>query len=377
MAIAIDNPPEELVQAQAEGRVIPFVGAGLSTGLGLPSWSALLEAIAAKIPDLPAFDEIRQACGDDPLKIAEYLFIAGGNEIGPLRQKISDLISRPDLDPSVSHPHVELVNLFASRIYTTNYDDLIERTFAALGIKYQLIANARHISRVQGDRPQIVKFHGDLQWENSLVFTESSYFERLQFESPIDIKLRSDLLGNSVLFLGYGFSDTNVRVMWHRLMSMMKGVDPAERPQSFIVRMRRDRVREQLDEAVGIRTVVLTDALDSDLSRRLGLFLALLAERGGAGREQRRFLSTGVLETLHASLANGGRGDTAERQALDRLSSGRMPIGIKDRVEALIDDSKSYDSPFAGEVLTLLSALYALEFGDPGDGSPATGEDDG
>ena len=49
---------------------------------------------------------------------------------------------------------------------------------------------------------RILKLHGDLDNENSLVLTETSYFERLPFESPVDIKLRSDTLGKSILFIG-------------------------------------------------------------------------------------------------------------------------------------------------------------------------------
>ena len=32
----------------------------------------------------------------------------------------------------------------------------------------------------------------------TIVLDESSYFERLEFETPLDIKLRSDVLGKSV-----------------------------------------------------------------------------------------------------------------------------------------------------------------------------------
>ena len=147
MTTTIDLAPVELQQAQADGRLIPFVGAGLSMSLGLPSWTELLRSVAAKIAGIPAYDEIDTSCGGDPLKAAEFLYVATGKEIGPLRQKISNVIARPDIDTSRSNAHVELVNLNANRIYTTNYDDFIERTFDALNCPYQLIATPRHISQ--------------------------------------------------------------------------------------------------------------------------------------------------------------------------------------------------------------------------------------
>jgi len=35
-----------------------------------------------------------------------------------------------------------------------------------------------------------VKLHGTFDDDASLVLTETSYFDRLEFESPIDIKMR-------------------------------------------------------------------------------------------------------------------------------------------------------------------------------------------
>lgn len=64
---------------------------------------------------------------------------------------------------------------------------------------------------------QIVKFHGTFNDDASLVLTESNYFERLQFESAIDIKLRADMLGRSLLFVGYSLTDVNVRYLLYKL----------------------------------------------------------------------------------------------------------------------------------------------------------------
>ncbi|MDA7108033.1 hypothetical protein PJ022_24255 [Escherichia coli] len=35
-----------------------------------------------------------------------------------------------------------------------------------------------------------------------MVLDETSNFQRLEFETPLDIKFRSDVLGKSVLFIG-------------------------------------------------------------------------------------------------------------------------------------------------------------------------------
>src|SRR5262249_20607111 len=64
---------------------------------------------------------------------------------------------------------------------------------------------------------QVVKFHGDLEHPDTVVLTESQFFDRLRLEAAPDQYLRADLLGNVFLFLGYSFSDTNIRYIWYRM----------------------------------------------------------------------------------------------------------------------------------------------------------------
>ena len=45
--------PEDLVQSFAHGDGTLFVGAGLSIGVGLPSWQELMSRIACEIQDCP------------------------------------------------------------------------------------------------------------------------------------------------------------------------------------------------------------------------------------------------------------------------------------------------------------------------------------
>ena len=72
-----------------------------------------------------------------------------------------------------------------------------------------------------GDRPGGCdagrQVHGTCSDDASLVLTESSYFDRLEFESAIDIKLRADTLGKSLLFVGYNLGDINIRYLLHKL----------------------------------------------------------------------------------------------------------------------------------------------------------------
>jgi hypothetical protein len=51
----------------------------------------------------------------------------------------------------------------------------------------------------------------------------------------LDIKLRSDVLGRSVLFIGYSLDDINIRYLFYRLANLWKkSARGAPQPMSYI-----------------------------------------------------------------------------------------------------------------------------------------------
>src|SRR5699024_9325225 len=118
---------------------------------------------------------------------------------------------------------------------------------------YAKVANARDIANAGPDVTQIVKFHGDFDDDASLVLTETDYFDRLAFDSPVDVKFRADALGKAVLFIGYSLSDMNIRPLLHRLWQTWNrsGYEDS-RPRSFIFMSQRNPVEEAVLARWGI-----------------------------------------------------------------------------------------------------------------------------
>jgi hypothetical protein len=158
-------------------------------------------------------------------------------------------------------PHHRIIlDLNFPIIYTTNYDRFIELSYEHARVPFTRIASIRDFSKIQEGRTQIVKFHGDFSDDNSIVLTESHYFERLAFESPLDIKLRSDSLGRTFLFIGYGIADVNIRYLLYKLHKMWSGSPFADaRPHSFIFLTRPNPIQEQILKARGIHAIVSED----------------------------------------------------------------------------------------------------------------------
>jgi hypothetical protein len=63
-------------------------------------------------------------------------------------------------------------------------------------------------------KAEIVKFHGDFNHPDDMVVSERHYEERLRLRSALDLKLRSDILGRAILFVGHSFRDWNVAYLF-------------------------------------------------------------------------------------------------------------------------------------------------------------------
>jgi len=251
---------EPLIESVRRHQVILFVGAGVSMSLGLPSWGQLIAEMARQLDYDP---DVFSGHGDY-LELAEYYKIKK-TSLGTLRSWMDRTWHTDESRIKTSKIHQAIVELECPTIYTTNYDRWIEIAFTHWSKPFIKIANVGDFTKIKDGVTQIVKFHGDFDDDDSLVLTETSYFQRLAFESPLDIKLRSDSIGKTILFLGYSLSDINIRYMLYKLQRIWdeSGLAPA-RPKSFIFLTRPNPIQEAILEQRGILPVV-SDADDPGL----------------------------------------------------------------------------------------------------------------
>ena len=225
---------ESLITALAQRRVILFAGAGISMGLKLPSWSQLIARMAGEL----GFDpDVFNSYGNFQ-SLAEYYVLEKGS-IGPLRSLMDREWHSKEIHIEESAVHRLLLDLNFPILYTTNYDRWLEAAHEQIKRDYVRIAKVDDMVKIREGVPQIVKFHGDFDDDSSLVLTESSYFDRLEFQSALDLKLRADVLGRSVLFVGYSFSDLNIRYLFYKLAKLWERVGhDGTRPVPICFRLR-------------------------------------------------------------------------------------------------------------------------------------------
>jgi hypothetical protein len=224
--------PDELRRLYNEKRVVPFIGAGASMSVSWdagkekgPSWSEMVDQAAAL---LGANDPSLLRHRGSDLQVLEYFQLKMG-DVAPLTNWLSRKFAMASDDEILASPiHAQLVQLEECGIfYTTNYDDFLERALRRAGRKAHAVTAERNVAH---DRThvEVVKFHGDFNSPKEMVVTESHYMDRMRLESAMDFKLRGDILGRAVLFIGYSFGDPNVNYIFHLVNKLFSNLPESD-----------------------------------------------------------------------------------------------------------------------------------------------------
>lgn len=210
-------------------RLVPFIGAGVSMSLEWlhagtktrgPSWTELVDQAAKQLGfDIPDLLRVR---GTD-LQILEYFRLKTGDSAS-LKNWLVRTMVPSDAELSTSPIHKSLASLVNCPIlYTTNYDDFIERSIRLNGKEVNVVTSEASMGKTVKDF-EIVKFHGDWNDPDAMVLSESDYEKRLKLETALDYRLRSDLLNKAALFLGYSFRDSNVSYLFRTVNDQFKSL---------------------------------------------------------------------------------------------------------------------------------------------------------
>lgn len=257
---------QELISSEVKSlyenkRLLPFVGAGLSMCFNLPSWEELIDIIADELEWDPGVFKL----SGNFWQLAGYYKAVKGT-IGELRSRLDKKFNPTDEQIMSSKAHTAITKMALPAIYTTNFDNIIERAFQLNKKEYRVIRNLGDIAVQPSEMTEIVKFHGTFEDDESLVLTEADYFDRLDFETPLDIKLRADILGKSLLFIGYSFGDINLRYMLHKLHKLRKGERRclSEATAAIMTTFRADNVQKQLLKNWDVETIELDPVNKAD-----------------------------------------------------------------------------------------------------------------
>lgn len=196
MDSAIDEQTMKyIIEAMNDNSLIIFVGAGVSANSGLPSWNQLINELRIEL----SLDKNEE----DNLKVAQFYYDTWGQQ--KYFQKILDIFSEHN-NAVPNEIHDQILKIQPRHIITTNYDNLIEMKISENVTKYSTITSDLDIPYTQGNR-YLVKMHGDLNHKN-IVLKENDYLDYENKFSMVSTLIKSLIMNNTVLFIGYSLSDT-------------------------------------------------------------------------------------------------------------------------------------------------------------------------
>jgi hypothetical protein len=233
----------EISQRLAKHKLIPFLGAGVSRaqlGFGAPELrSRLAETLPEPPPNASGLADVAQLIEDSE-----------GSDA--LIRRLRNMLCRQQFDDATGTAHLLVMSLGCGLVYTTNQDNIFELASAKYQHPHRVIIGVRDLAAAEPGEKLLVKFHGDLAVPDSLVFTSSSYTRRLAGpDNALDIRLRSDLLGKGLLFIGYSLQDENLRELLRQIQRAFGG----ETPASYMIAFDYQPEMEILASEFGVRVV--------------------------------------------------------------------------------------------------------------------------
>lgn len=249
--------PAGLVRAIREGRCVAFVGAGFCQPL-LPSWKALLEMMAAKVPsphlrpDLLGWLSSQSLSNRDYEGIAQTIkqaFDEAGAESPSFEAALAETLNSSEARPGVSQEDFERHRALVLRrrallkaipfhsILTTNFDPILEgrppstQVFSeVIGARRRPWWSYRAWSAQAGEaesswRAPVVKLHGDIsaypENDAKLVFTTRGYRRLIHTEPGYRAFLRTLFATHAVFYLGFSFSDAYINDLRSEIFALI------------------------------------------------------------------------------------------------------------------------------------------------------------
>lgn len=215
---------KNIQEALQKGKLIIFVGAGVSQNSNLPSWNDLVNQLAQDLgiekKIIP--EELEETLTeeqveilkkyknhyntDECLKIPQYYF----NEFGEkeYNNKLHNIFSNK-LEPNPIN--YLIVELDPKHIITTNYDDLLEKTAESIAKKpYSKVSCDRDLA-IAPNNNLIIKMHGEL---DKIVLKERDYDTYSNNFKLIETFVKGLIATNTILFVGFSAEDANVRKLF-------------------------------------------------------------------------------------------------------------------------------------------------------------------
>lgn len=212
---------KEFPAALNDGVGAIFVGAGTSMAAGYPSWAKLLHDIG---------EELGVSSRDilDLAALAQWSIQESGGATR-VRNVIKEKIGKDN----PASPTLEVIaRLPVANIWTTNYDRLVERAFAAIDRPLDTISAARDLAlKPTPGAVRLYKMHGSVDRLDDIVISTDDYELFRTKRGAFLPLLQAHLTSMSMLFVGLSFTDPNIR----HVLSLIRESFTEAPPEHFAI----------------------------------------------------------------------------------------------------------------------------------------------
>ncbi|MCB1599969.1 MAG: SIR2 family protein [Lysobacterales bacterium] len=204
-ANGLETPFSELAAAVERGRVVPFVGAGMSRPMGMPLWGDALRELLGRMPGANI------AAINAQIDTGQYLAAAQAL-VEHDAVKAENFVSTKYRVQRIklAGPMMLLPRVAKGCVITTNFDDAIEQAYGHDDVRFDAYMHGKQEHNffrrlVRGDRC-LLKLHGDADNPATHILTQAQYAEGygkpFDFQKPLPKALRQVFVSQSLLFLG-------------------------------------------------------------------------------------------------------------------------------------------------------------------------------
>jgi hypothetical protein len=232
----INTMIKDILRANEENKLAIFIGAGVSVNSGYKSWWQIVDRFnkGKKYVDNSDRDYYTD---EDILKIPQCAF----QEDEELYFKI--LEEEYNKLPEDTNPIIDmLLQLQPNHIITTNYDRLVEFSIEKNHIYGNtLYEDFSRYSRIINDADFVcakkphyfIKMHGDLEDRSSIVLKEDDYLEFSTKHALIETFVKSLFVNHTILFVGYGLKDINLKLIMSWVNSFAKRIKDQDKISKY------------------------------------------------------------------------------------------------------------------------------------------------
>ena len=311
----------ELGRALAEdaqaGRLVLFLGAGVSMGAGLPSWAGLIDDLALRAGfDADEIETLHGFPVTDQARLVE-------RRLGGRQELVQAICERLEVQ-EYSLLHTFCARMPTETAVTLNYDRLFEQASSDQGHDVRIIPDRGHRT---GERT-LLKLHGCISRANDIVLTREDYMRFGERRSALAGFVQALLMTHHMLFVGFGLADDN----FHRILDDVRKVlgEVAEHSDEFVgtvLTLLPEPLRDSLwDDEMRIVPMFNRPAPLAQAARVLEIFMDYVVSMTGLNPT---YLLDATYDGLLSDSERAFADDVRALQARHTTTLGDSPLGLE------------------------------------------------